>query len=88
MHTKRDLSSALTLATPILEKTISSTKIRSKSSISQMRRKTIYLREVLKMDLENFITDEDNIINFTEITVQQENIKGRGLDSPNYYHEQ
>lgn len=37
--TKRDLSSALTLATPALEKTISSSKVRSKSSHSNFRKK-------------------------------------------------
>lgn len=35
----RDISSALTIATPALDKTISSTKIRSKSSFSQYRKK-------------------------------------------------
>ena len=38
-NTKRDLSSALTVATPALEKTISSSKIRSKSSFSQYKKK-------------------------------------------------
>lgn len=38
-NAKRDISSALTVATPALEKTISSSKIRSKSSFSQYKKK-------------------------------------------------
>lgn len=38
-NTTRDISSALTVATPALEKTISASKIRSRSSFSQYRKK-------------------------------------------------
>lgn len=39
-HTNRDISSAMTIATPALEKTLSATKMRCKSSHSQYRKKS------------------------------------------------
>lgn len=62
-------SSALAYTTPITERTISSSKIRSKSSYSQYRKKSIPMRDILRVDLDNVITD-DNIIHFTEETIQ------------------
>ena len=55
--TTRDISSALTIATPILEKTISSGKIRSKSSFSQYRKKNNGLKEAMKINLNEVITE-------------------------------
>lgn len=69
-NTTRDISSALTIATPALQKTISSTKIRSKSSFSQYRRKaTGSNKQPLALDLCAIITEEDNV-QYTEKTAR------------------
>ena len=68
--TKRDISSALTIATPVLEKTISASKIRSRSSFSQYRKKfASTAREPININLEAVITEEDNI-QYTEKTAR------------------
>lgn len=63
-------SSALAYTTPITERTASSSKVRSKSSYSQYRKRSMPLRDILRVDLDNAITEEDNYIHFTEATVQ------------------
>lgn len=60
----------MAFTTPITERTVSSSKVRSKSSYSQYRKRSVPMREILRVDLENAITEEDNIIYFTEETVQ------------------
>ena len=46
----------MTIATPALEKTYSSSKIRSKSSYSQFRKKNTGLKEAMTINLEDVIT--------------------------------
>lgn len=60
----------MAFTTPITERTVSSSKVRSKSSYSQYRKRSVPMREILRVDLDNAITEEDNIIHFTEETVQ------------------
>ncbi len=69
-NTTRDISSALTVATPVLEKTISASKIRSKSSFSQYRKKCNgTLKEPMTINLCAIITEEDNV-QYTEKTAR------------------
>lgn len=63
---KRELSSALAYATPITDHTIASSKVRSKSSYSQYRKKSVPMKEVLRIDVGNIITEEDDVIHFTQ----------------------
>lgn len=63
-------SSALAYTTPITERTVSSSKVRSKSSYSQYRKRSVPLRDILRVDIDHAITEEDNIIHFTEETIQ------------------
>ena len=55
--------------TPHTERTAASSKVRSKSSYSQFRKKSVMLKDVLKIDL-NAVT-EDDYIQFTENTVKE-----------------
>lgn len=66
---RQERSSALAYATPITERTASSSKVRSRSSYSQYRKKSIPLRNAFRIDLKNVITEEDNNIHFTEETI-------------------
>lgn len=43
--------------------------MRSKSSYSQYRKRSVALRDVLRVDIDGAITEEDNFIHFTEETV-------------------
>ena len=54
---KRNISSALTVATPHIENTLSSAKIRSKSSQGYYRKKHhISIKEAMTINLDNIIT--------------------------------
>lgn len=68
--TKRDISSALTIATPALEKTTSASKIRSRSSLSNYRKKfSSTARGPINLNLEAVITEEENV-QYTEKTAR------------------
>ena len=67
---KRELSSALAYATPVTDHTINSSKVRSRSSYSQYRKKSVPLKDVLRVDVGNVITEEDDVIQFTEASPQ------------------
>lgn len=58
-------SSALAYTTPITERTMNSSKVRSKSSYSQYRKRSMPLRDILRVDIDHAITEEDNFIHFT-----------------------
>lgn len=47
--------------------------MRSKSSYSQYRKRSVALRDILRVDIDGAITEEDNFINFTEETVHSYN---------------
>lgn len=50
-------SSALAYTTPITDRTASSSKVRSKSSYSQYRKRSLPLRDILRVDVEQAITE-------------------------------
>ena len=58
--------------TPHTQRTAASSKVRSRSSYSQFRRKSVTLKEALKIDL-NELSEDDNI-QFTENTVRESEI--------------
>jgi len=62
---KRDMKSALDYKTPPTDRTASCSKVRSKSSYSQYRKKSVAMKDLLRVDIGNAITEEDNIIRFT-----------------------
>ena len=66
---KRELASAMAPTTPQTERSLIASKVRSKSSYSQYRRKSVILRDPMKIDL-NVVTEEDNI-HFTESTIKE-----------------
>ena len=61
----RDISSAITVATPVLSQNVSSVKLRSRSSYSQYRKKdSVVMKDLLNVNLFDIITEED-LIKFT-----------------------
>jgi hypothetical protein len=67
---KRELSSALAYATPVTDHTINSSKVRSRSSYSQYRKKSVPLKDVLRVNVGNAITEENDVIQFTEASTE------------------
>jgi len=64
-HTKKERKSALDYKTSVTDRTASCSKVRSKSSYSQYRKKSVAMRDIFRVDIDNAITEEDNIIRFT-----------------------